>query len=113
MEVAVIGLGAMGRGLAGRLLKAGRRVRVWNRSPGPVEALVAEGATRCASAAEAASADAIVSMLAHDAAYRETVLAGGLLDAAPKGALHINMATVSVALGKELAERHRERGVDY
>ncbi len=113
MEVGVIGLGAMGKGLAGRLIKAGHRVKVWNRSPGPAEALAGEGATACASAAEAASGEALVSMLANDASYREAYLAAGVLEATPKGALHINMATVSVALGKELAERHRERGVDY
>jgi len=113
MEVGVIGLGAMGRGLAERLIKAGHRVKVWNRSPGPAEALAAEGATRCASAAEAASGEALVSMLANDAVYREIFLANGALDATRKGAVHINMATISVALGKEFAERHRQRGVLY
>jgi 3-hydroxyisobutyrate dehydrogenase-like beta-hydroxyacid dehydrogenase len=113
MEVGVIGLGAMGRGLAGTLLKAGHRVKVWNRSPGPAEALVAQGATRCAAAAEAASGEALVSMLANDVAYREALLDAGVLEAMPKGALHINMATVSVALGQELAARHRARGLDY
>jgi 3-hydroxyisobutyrate dehydrogenase-like beta-hydroxyacid dehydrogenase len=88
-------------------------VKVWNRSPGPAEALAAEGATICASPAEAATGEALVSMLANDAAYREAFLAAGVLDAMSKDAVHINMATVSVALGKELAERHRARGVDY
>jgi 3-hydroxyisobutyrate dehydrogenase-like beta-hydroxyacid dehydrogenase len=113
MEVGVIGLGAMGKGLAGRLIKAGHRVKVWNRSPGPAEALAVEGATVCASAAEAATGEALVSMLANDASYREAFLAAGVLDAMSKDAVHINMATVSVALGKELAERHRASGVDY
>src|SRR5579872_5513947 len=93
MDVGVIGLGAMGRGLAGRLIKAGHRVRVWNRSPGPADALAGDGATACASAAEAAKGEALVSMLANDAAYREAFLAAGVLDAMPKGAVHINMAT--------------------
>jgi 3-hydroxyisobutyrate dehydrogenase-like beta-hydroxyacid dehydrogenase len=113
MDVGLIGLGAMGRALAGRLLKAGHRLRVWNRSSGPAEALAAEGATRCANPAEAASGEALVSMLADDAAYREAFVETGALDAMPKGALHVNMATVSVALGKELAELHRQRGLDY
>lgn len=113
MEIGIIGLGAMGQGLAASLLRAGHKVRVWNRSPGAIEAAVAKGAMRCASAAEAASGEALVSMLANDAAYREVFLAGGLAEAMAKGALHINMATISVALGKELAERHRQRGVLY
>jgi 3-hydroxyisobutyrate dehydrogenase-like beta-hydroxyacid dehydrogenase len=113
MDIGVVGLGAMGKGVAGRLIKAGHRVKVWNRSPGPAQAMAAEGATLCANAAEAAASEALVSMLANDAAYREVFLAGGVLDGCPNGALHINMATISVALGKELAKRHRERGVDY
>jgi 3-hydroxyisobutyrate dehydrogenase-like beta-hydroxyacid dehydrogenase len=113
MDVGVFGLGAMGRGIAGTLLKAGHSVRVWNRSPGPVDALVAQGAHRCADAREVAQGAALVSMLANDAAYREAFVAGGVLDAMPKGAVHINMASISVALGKELAELHHKRGVAY
>ncbi|WP_324716445.1 decarboxylating 6-phosphogluconate dehydrogenase [Carboxydochorda subterranea] len=44
MEVAVIGLGRMGGNMARRLLSKGHRVVVWNRSPGPLEALEKEGA---------------------------------------------------------------------
>src|SRR5579863_6678875 len=81
MDVGVFGLGAMGRGIAGSLLKAGHRVRVWNRSPGPVDALVAQGAHRCADAREVTQGAALVTMLANDAAYREAFVAGGVLDA--------------------------------
>jgi 3-hydroxyisobutyrate dehydrogenase-like beta-hydroxyacid dehydrogenase len=35
MEIGFLGLGAMGRAMAAKLLSAGHRVRVWNRSPGP------------------------------------------------------------------------------
>jgi 3-hydroxyisobutyrate dehydrogenase-like beta-hydroxyacid dehydrogenase len=113
MDVGVFGLGAMGKGIAATLLKAGHSVRVWNRSPEPIEALVSQGAQRCANAREVAQGAALVSMLSNDAAYRESVIAGGVLDAMPKGAVHINMASISVALGKELAELHKKRGVAY
>ncbi|MCA9517596.1 MAG: NAD(P)-binding domain-containing protein, partial [Myxococcales bacterium] len=43
-NVAIIGLGAMGRRMAGRLLDAGFDVVVWNRSAGPAADLVARGA---------------------------------------------------------------------
>lgn len=39
MDVGFMGLGGMGRGMAANLIKAGHRVRVWNRSPGPVQDL--------------------------------------------------------------------------
>jgi 3-hydroxyisobutyrate dehydrogenase-like beta-hydroxyacid dehydrogenase len=113
MDVGVVGLGAMGKGIAGTLLKAGHSLRVWNRSPGPIDALVAQGAQRCANAREATQGPALVSMLANDAAYREVFLDGGLVDSMSKSAVHINMASISVALGKELAELHKKRGVAY
>lgn len=40
MDVAVLGMGRMGRAIAGRLLEDGHRVTVWNRSPGRVAELV-------------------------------------------------------------------------
>jgi len=44
MELGLIGLGRMGSNMARRLLKGGHRVVVYNRSPGPAEALKGEGA---------------------------------------------------------------------
>ncbi len=43
MRIGMVGLGRMGGNMAGRLLKAGHEVVGWNRSRGPVDALVAEG----------------------------------------------------------------------
>ncbi|GGU73202.1 NAD(P)-dependent oxidoreductase [Kitasatospora aureofaciens] len=51
--VAVLGLGPMGRALAGALLAAGHDVTVWNRTPGRDGALLAQGARPAESAAEA------------------------------------------------------------
>src|SRR2546423_12058849 len=44
MDVAVLGMGRMGRALAGRLLEGGHRVTVWNRTKGKAGELVAAGA---------------------------------------------------------------------
>ncbi len=44
MKIGFIGLGVMGAGIAGSLLRAGHELTVWNRSPEPVAALVAQGA---------------------------------------------------------------------
>ena len=52
-------------------------------------------------------------MLADDTATRYAVLEAGALAALAPGAVHVNMATVSVALAAELARLHGERGVAY
>ena len=55
--VSVIGLGAMGSGIARTLLDAGCPVSVWNRSRGKVDALVADGAIGCDTPADALKAN--------------------------------------------------------
>lgn len=51
--VAVLGLGLMGQALAAALLRAGHPTTVWNRTPGKADDLVAQGAVRADTAAEA------------------------------------------------------------
>src|SRR5829696_3809917 len=112
MDTGFIGLGTMGRAMAANLLKAGHRVRVWNRSQEPVQALVGQGATACESPAEAFQAGVVISTLADDAAVRQ-VLSEDVLANAPRSAIHVNMATISVALAKELAQVHAERDLHF
>ena len=111
MDVGFIGLGTMGSRIAANLIKAGHKVRVWNRSRAPVDALAKQGATPVTTAREAFSGDAVFSMLADDAAVRQVI--EPLLDGAPKGLVHVNTATISVALARELASLHREHGLFY
>jgi 3-hydroxyisobutyrate dehydrogenase-like beta-hydroxyacid dehydrogenase len=111
MDIGFIGLGTMGSRIAANLLKAGHKVRVWNRTRPSVDALAQAGATPVATAREAFSGDAVFSMLADDAALREVI--EPLLEGAPKGLVHINMATISVALARELAARYKELGLFY
>ena len=113
MKVGFIGLGSMGSAMASNLLKAGHDVTVWNRSPGPTEVLHSLGAKVARTPERAAQGDALHSMLANDQAVREVILDSGLLDAMDRGMLHINHATISLALAKELAAAHAERGIDY
>lgn len=113
MNIGFIGLGKMGRAIAGRLLGNGHRVLVWNRSPEPVAALVAKGAQAAAKPSDVTRSDFLVSMLANDAAVRSVILDQGVLDAAPAGLIHINLATVSVAFAQELAAEHGKRHLGY
>ena len=115
MNIGFIGLGNMGAAIAGRLLDAGHTLRVWNRSPEPARRLAERGAQAVATAEEAFRGDVVFSMLSDDQAARAVLLDSGLIARAVPAAarLHVNLATISVALGDELAERHSERGVGY
>lgn len=110
--VGFLGLGTMGAAMATRLVDAGHEVHVWNRSPEPMAALVAAGATAASTPQAALAAGGIAfSMFAHDRAL-EAVLTDEVLTAA-SGSAHINMATVSVATARALGERHERAGVAY
>lgn len=111
MDIGFIGVGTMGSRLCENLIKAGNKVRVWNRSRAAVDALARRGATPVSAAREAFSGDAVFSMLADDAAVRAVI--DPLLDGAPKGLVHVNMATISVSLARDIAARHRAQGLEY
>lgn len=115
MKIAFLGLGNMGTPMAQNLLRAGHEVTVWNRTPAKAEALKSHRAKAAYTPAEAAQgAEIAISMLADDDAVRSAVLhAGGLAESLPKGALHVSMSTISVALSRELAKEHNTRGQHY
>ena len=113
MQIGFIGLGRMGGHVAENLLKAGHGVTVWNRSPAPVQELVARGAVAAKTPEEALQGDAVFSMLSNDAVMREIGLAGPLLGKAKKGLIHVNMATISAAFARELQAAHTKAGLVY
>jgi len=113
MNVAFIGLGAMGKAMAANLIKAGHSVRVWNRSRGPVDELASQGARPLANAHDAFAGDAVLSMLADDDALRSVIDEGRVLEGTPPGLVFVNMATISIALARELTNLCRTRGVGY
>lgn len=112
MEIGFIGLGGMGSAMATNLVKAGHRVRVWNRSRAPAEKLARLGAEPVGEP-RMVFGEVVFSMLADDDAVREVVLASGMLSAVPPGAIHVNMATISVKLAQLLASEHQRHGVGY
>lgn len=110
-SIGFIGLGSMGRAMVARLLEADLDVGVWNRTPGAADSLVAHGATRLRTVEEAFESDIVVSMLANDAAV-DAVFSADLLSRHP-GALHVNMASISLEAAREQASRHSLAGVRY
>ncbi len=113
MKVGFIGLGAMGSAMASNLLAAGHALTVWNRSSAAAEPLASLGAKVASSPARAVQGEVVHSMLADDPAVRAVFLDGDLLDAMDSGTVHVNHATISVALARELAQEHARRGLAY
>jgi 3-hydroxyisobutyrate dehydrogenase-like beta-hydroxyacid dehydrogenase len=114
-KVAFIGLGRMGHGMAGRYLDTGFSVAVWNRSKAKAEDLIARGARWAASPSDAADgADAVVTMVADDAASRAVWLGNdGAAAKMKSGALAIECSTVSYQHALDLSRELRGRGFVY
>ncbi|MFC9910854.1 NAD(P)-dependent oxidoreductase [Streptomyces sp. NPDC127197] len=95
--IAVLGLGAMGTGLATRLLDQGVQVRVWNRTAERVEPLVKAGAFAAARPADAAAGTSAVICSVADGEALGTVLRGpdGVLAGGPYPGVLICASTVA------------------
>ena len=94
--IGVLGLGAMGTAIAHRLLGAGHELSVWNRTPGRDEELVAAGARRAGSPADAVRRAEVVITMVTDPPALDQILLGtdGAASAIPRGATLIDMSTV-------------------
>jgi 3-hydroxyisobutyrate dehydrogenase-like beta-hydroxyacid dehydrogenase len=114
-RVAFIGLGRMGHGMAGRYLDAGFSVAVWNRSKAKADDLIARGAHWATSPEDAAiDADAVVTMVADDAASREVWLTrDGAAATMKAGTIAIECSTVSYRHALDMARELRGRGLIY
>lgn len=114
-KVACLGLGRMGAGIAGNVLKAGFDVTVYNRTAAKMEPLVAAGARGAASPREAAAGvDAVVTSLFDDASVIDTVCGDdGLLAGLSSDAIHVGTTTISPSTSARLAELHQAHGSRY
>jgi 3-hydroxyisobutyrate dehydrogenase-like beta-hydroxyacid dehydrogenase len=111
MKVGFIGLGQMGSGMAGNLLKAKHEVSIYNRTAGKTENLVRLGANAPGEISMVSMSDAVITMLANDAAVEDVVFGNsGVLKSLPINAVHISCSTISVTLSKRLAEAHQAAG---
>ena len=114
MKVGFIGLGQMGSGMAGNLLKAKHEVSIYNRTAGKTENLVRLGAKAPGEISMASMSEAVITMLANDAAVEDVVFGNyGVLKSLPRNAVHISCSTISVTLSKRLAEAHQAAGQHF
>lgn len=113
MRIAFLGLGSMGRPMAGHLADSEHDLVVWNRTREKAESV--EGATVADTPARAAEgADLVITMLSDDEAVESVVLEdGGVLEAMEDDAVHASMSTISGDLATRLAAAHDDRGQRY
>lgn len=103
MQLGFIGLGQMGRPMVERLKSAGHSLKVYNRTRSSPDI--------AAKADDAVAGEVVITMLADDAAVRAVWLDTGLARRLPEGTIHLNMATVSMAMSRELASIQKENYV--
>ncbi|MFJ3927694.1 NAD(P)-dependent oxidoreductase [Streptomyces sp. NPDC090022] len=111
--VTVLGLGPMGRALAGAFVNAGLRTTVWNRTPGRAAALVARGAVSAAEAQEAVAASplTVVCVVDYDAA--DSVLRREAVTAALRGRTVVNLSADTPDRARDAAAWAASHGVRY
>ena len=115
-NVGVIGLGAMGLGVARSLLRAGFKVHACDVRTQVLDAFAGEGGIACATPAELGSQCEVVVTVVVNAAQTETVLFGsetqpGAVSAMKPGGVVLACATVSPAFAIELGKRVEAAGL--
>jgi len=115
MEVGLIGLGAMGRGMAASLRRAGHAVHVCDLRPEAVAAFVAEGGTGHATPASLAAECEVLISVVVNAAQTESVLFGanGAASVMQPGACFVMCSTVAPGWSSALEARLEALGVLY
>ncbi len=114
-KLGYIGIGLMGRPMTLRLLAAGYKVAVWNRSPEKLAPVVAKGAIAKESPAAVARYADIVMMCVTDQKSVQEVLfgAGGISEGAVEGKIVIDFSSIAPASAREYAARLEALGMGY
>ena len=114
MKVGFVGLGIMGRPMAGHLLAGGHQVFAYDLRPVAPE-LVSAGAVACKSAKEAAEKGDVTIVMVPDTPDVRAALfnPGGVADGLSKGKTVVDMSSISPIATKEFAAKIAEKGCDY
>jgi 2-hydroxy-3-oxopropionate reductase len=113
-KLGFIGLGIMGRPMAGHLVAAGHEVVLNSRSGVPQE-LKDKGGKPCASAKDVAQNAEVIFLMLPDTPDVEKVLfgAGGVAEGLAKGKTVVDMSSIAPLATKDFAKRIGELGCDY
>lgn len=112
-DLGFIGLGIMGKPMAGHLLKAGHTVRVYDIVAESVAELAPQGALPCKSSREVAGKSGIVFIMVPDTPHVEAVLFGkdGVAEGVKPGTIVVDMSSISPIATKDFARRLEAMGV--
>jgi 2-hydroxy-3-oxopropionate reductase len=115
MKVGFIGLGIMGKPMVRNLIKAGHQLSVYDIVPETVAELAAAGATACKSGKEVASGSEAIITMVPDGPEVETAILGpeGALAGAQRGALIIDMSSISPLVAQKVGAACAAKGVDF
>ncbi len=114
MELGFIGLGIMGKPMAGHLLKAGHKLYVYDIVPASVSELQKQGAIACASSKEVAEKVDIVFLIVPDTPDVDAAIFGknGIAEVIKSGALGVHMSSIAPIATKEFAKKLKAKGVE-
>lgn len=113
MKIGFIGLGIMGKPMAKNLCKAGYTLLVNNRSAGPVDELVACGATAATQQEIGRQCDVVLTMLPNSPQVREVMLGeDGVAAHMRPGTVFIDMSSINPVASKEIAAALAEKQID-
>ncbi len=112
-KIGFIGIGIMGQSMVRNLMKAGYEVAVYNRTKSKADAVVAEGALWCDSAAQcAAGRDAVITIVGYPKDVEEVYFGeGGVIAHADPGTCLIDMTTTSPKLAVRIYENGKKKGL--
>jgi 3-hydroxyisobutyrate dehydrogenase len=115
LAIGFVGLGIMGAPMAGRLLAAGHRLTVFNRTAERCAPLVAAGARAASTPAGAAEgADLVISIVTDSPDAKEVLLgAHGAAQGARPGTLFIDMSTIAPEAAREIGSQLGQRGIRF
>jgi 2-hydroxy-3-oxopropionate reductase len=115
VKVGFVGLGVMGRPMAGHLIAAGHEVAVWARRPESTAPLAEAGARVHATPAELARhCEVVISVVTASADVEHLALGSdGLIDGLAEGAIHVDMSTIAPETARKVAARYAEKGIGW
>jgi len=113
MKSTVIGLGAMGAGIAGNLFRAGHLTQAWNRSPARGQAAAEQHGFALADSLEsaAAQADLVITSVSADSDLHEVV--DRIAPVMTAGSVVLDTSTVSIETAREVSARLDAHGIHF
>lgn len=116
MDFGFIGLGQMGGGLARNLVRAGKKVKLFDLNPAAIDKVMAVGTTgiKVNSADELADVDVLFTSLPLPQHLEQTMLGeNGLINKMKQGAIYIEVSTIDPQTARKLFDACAARGIDY